>query len=235
VTERRLFRYAILRAVPGWLRGTVGGGLLQAIGMQLDDLVDRAADSVELRFPDADRPEALGPLGRDRRIKRGPLEEADTYAGRLRGWWQAHRNRGGPYALLEQQYAHLRSFYDDGIFLQTDLVYHSGTRRILHPDGTITRDSIEWGADGTGLWSQAWLFHHAAAEPTVTPDTEEILKHIPREWSPAHLLPMHVVLLWDEDGVRLWGYPPAPPPTWGDMTLSGLTWAETSPVILLAA
>lgn len=224
------FSYAMKRVAPPWLQRTVGGKLLVAVGNRIDELVDRTRDGVALRFPGQDA-DALPYIGRERRIRRGPGEAAATYAGRLRGWWDAHRNRGGPYALLEQLYA----FFLDTLNVQMDVVYHSGTRRWVDAAGTVTRDAVTWGADGSSLWAQIWVFFYLGADPTgivtastASDDDAEMFRAIPREWSAAHLKTVTLVLLY---GIaRCWNYP-QPVPTWavwGTQT----TWGGDVPVIL---
>lgn len=162
MSERRLHQFSVLRGVPGWLRNKVGGGLMQAFGIQLDTMTDRMRDGILLRFPGVLTDETLGHISRDRRIKRGPGEDAATFAARLRLWWDSHRTRGGGHTLLEQLHAFLGTQAREA-----HLVYHSGTRYILSDDGTIIRDSIAWGADGTDDWAQVWLFFPLAGEPEI--------------------------------------------------------------------
>lgn len=257
------FERTIQRLSPPWLQRRVGGALLAAIGEQLDDLVDRVSEGVRLRFPDddPDHAQALARLGRDRRILRGPGEDAATYARRLRSWWDAHRTRGGPYAMLGQLYA----FFLDWLNVRMDIVYHSGTRRWVDTDGTITRDAITWSVlpDGTEAWANIWVVYHlpetiplatsylvtsdgdrivtAAGDPlvgssTITPDeaTEEeleIFRAIPRAWSAAHIPYVTVVLLYGLG--RLWDYPD-PVPTWDEEAATGRTWDADVPVITIA-
>jgi len=254
---RLTFVTGVTRAMPPWLKRTRGLRLLEAIGEQIDDVVDRTAEGVRLRFPyDAPDPGALALTGRERRIRRGPGESAATYARRLRGWWDAHRTRGGPYALLGQLYA----FFLDWLDVRMDVVYHSGTRRWIDTAGAITRDAITWEADGTDSWARFWVFFHVPALIPGTGDTlitdagevliteageslvtdadispsdlslaeQDIFTAIPREWSAAHVDKISVVLLWGER--RLWAYP-QPVPTWTAWGASGALWGEP-PVVL---
>ena len=252
------FERTIKRLCPPWLQRSVGGALMGAIGAELDGLLDRVDEGVRLRFPDAvaDHAEALPLLGRQRRIRRGPGEDAATYARRLRTWWDAHRTRGGPYALLGQLYA----FFLDWLNVRMDVVYHSGTRRWQDAAGVVTRDSVTWDADGTSLWAQVWVFLYVSetiprstaylvtydgdrivqydgggilleesiAPDEITPEEEEVFRAIPRDWSAAHVKTTFVVLLWGER--RLWNYP-QPVPTWSGWGASGALWGEP-PVVL---
>jgi hypothetical protein len=207
---------AMLDACPPWLRRTRGAALMMSFGYALDTFAQRAAESVRLRFPGFDS-DALAIHGRERRIQRGPLEPDEAYAARLWRWRQSHRNRGGPYALLRQ----LEAYHAEEP-RQIDVVYHSGTRRWMDVAGTITRDAIIWGADGSALWAQVWLFHHLDEDPgLLSADEEEQYRVVPREWNAAHVLPIHVVVL--RPGGRLWDYP-QPVPTWDAQ--GAQTWAE---------
>jgi hypothetical protein len=213
----------LVRISPPWLQRSVGGRLLRSIGALADEISSRIVQGVALRFPtDVVDPDALALTGQERRMLRGPAEDAVTYARRIRSWWDAHRIRGGPYALLEQFHAYLSGLLN----VQIDCVYWSGTRRSISIDGVITRDSISWGADGSSEWSQIWLFLYLAADIVTTsdetlidddgntlmftigdPDDLEVLRAIPREWSAAHIHRTTIVVLADYR--QLWDYPPA--------------------------
>lgn len=256
--ERIRFEAALVRISPPWLRRNVGAKLLGAFGARIDDLVDRMVDGVKLRFPGHDPtaidPSALVLLGRERRILRGPNEPDATYAARLQTWWDAHRTRGGPYALMTQLY----HFWRATLTPQIDLVYHSGQRYVLSAAGAITRDAITWNADGTAFWSQFWLFFDLPAtldfplvddtgQPIVddlgnqiiatisTGDADGVsafvdeLAAVPREWSAAHVFRITIVLLY---GVgRLWDYP-VPVPTWTAWAATS-TWDQDLPAVVV--
>ena len=143
---RLLFRAALKRIAPPWLQRSVGGRFMTGLGSELDTELDRNVEGVKLRFPDAvlEHASALAKLGRERRIRRGPGEDAETYARRLAGWWDDHRARGGPYALLRQLY----EFFLAWLNVRMDVVAYSGLRHWIDSAGVITRDSITWEADG---------------------------------------------------------------------------------------
>lgn len=245
----------ILRTkAPPWLTRTTGRKYLDAIGQALDTLDTRIVDGVSHRFPGLVDVSSLGIIGRERRIRRGPGESAQTYANRLVSWWSRHQIRGGPYALLGQLFDFFRYWLNPRI----DVVYHSGTRRWVDPAGTITRDSITWEADGSDEWAQIWIVFYLSSstipltgeelvttwnelittiggDPIVTSYTitlsamteaeSEVFRAIPREWSAAHIKRITLVLM-PPDG-RLWGYPDPLPvwcETWTAWGTSGATW-----------
>lgn len=249
---------AIRRVTPPWLRRTHGARVMEGIADVLDSYVDRLVQGTKLRFPGAPPrapdPDALALTGRERRIRRGPGETTTTYARRLPSWWDAHRGRGGPYAMLEQ----LHAYFLDWLNVRIDVTAHSGTRHWISPAGVITRDWISWSAGGPAEgWAHLWVVFYLPDEipgagltlttsegvPLITDDGDElvvtpaispadvteadkeIFRAIPREWSAAHIPYVTIVLLFG--GNRLWGYPV---PTWGDWGV----WQSVDPVVFTA-
>src|SRR5690606_25002877 len=104
--ESNYFQRLVIRVLPPWLTRTRGRRLVTSMARLLDDIADRSYRAVALRFPNAETESALSYLGSDRRIPRGPGESAGSYASRLVPWLDAHRLRGGPYALLMQLHAY---------------------------------------------------------------------------------------------------------------------------------
>jgi hypothetical protein len=240
--------------MPPWLRRTNGKKLILGLGDVFDAWAQNAADGAKMRFPtatvDAD---ALAYTGRERRIERGPGEDAETYASRLRIWLDSHRVRGGTYALLAQ----LRAYWLTTLDVPIDVVNYSGGRYQMAADGTITRDVISWSADGSGAWAQDWIFFHLTGLPAtivddagntfvtdggasiiadvvsggaLTPEEEASFALVPRTWTAAHLKRCTVVLLFELG--RLWDYP-TPVPTWQEWADSGATWGEPDPAIIV--
>lgn len=218
---------------------------MESLGVPLESLVDSTVDGVELRFPDKDQPDALGYIGRERRIIRGVGEPDISFAARLRIWWDSHSIRGGPYALLDQLYA----YFKDSLNLPMQVVGNSGVRHSVDSAGVITRDSIVWNGDGEypAKWARIWIMiplpdatfpvqlTTESGDPVFTESGEtlfvsadvfalsaeaiQMICAVPREWSAAHIDEIHVVLL--PPGTELWGYE-------ADGTPVG-TWADTDP------
>ena len=207
------FADLVWRIGPPWLQRTWARRILSAIAGPIDLLASLTAAGVRARFPSWSMPDALTVLGRERRIRRGPTEPSGTYAPRLVRWLDDHRGRGGAYALLGQ----LRAFWagtHDGTHA---VVSHRGVRHTSVGD-VITRDVITWTADGTAAWAQFWVMLHVSADPRPIDDATYLA--VPVDWSAAHVLREHVVVLWGHG--RLWEYPP-PSGTWTEWE-TGLTW-----------
>lgn len=224
---RLLYEQWILTKVPPWLRRGTGGVLLASIGEVMDSMIDRAGLAVELRFPGTDE-SSLAVVGRERRIVRGPGESALAYAARVRAWRPAHRHRGSVYALLDQWDAY------NVTRRAIDVLYHSGTLyKLYEVESPIERSIIFWGLqpDGTDRWAQAWCFLYEDADPgTLTADEIAQFTAIPRLWNAAHMLPLHVVVVWP--GARLWEYP-VNTLTWDEQEAL-YTWDEIVPIVLTA-
>jgi hypothetical protein len=217
---RVLYERELLRIVPPWLRRTVGGAIMKALGMCVDSLIDRAVAGVALRFPNSDA-DALAIMGRERRIVRGPVESADAYALRVQGWLDAHQRRGGVYALLRQWHA-----YNVGDRRLITVVYQSGTTYRLYASGDILRANEAWDVPPDAGWARAWCLVSYASDPTpISAAQDAQIMSVPRLWSAAHMAPLRVYVVWP--GARLWGYP-APPLTW-DQQAALYTWDDVIP------
>lgn len=224
-TARLSFRFAMRRFVPPWLRRTVGGAIMDSLGVPVETLVDRCIESVKIRFPSERFPDALAYIGRDRRIPRGPNEIDYTYSARLRLWWDAHLTRGGPYALLEQMYAFFQATDNPTIAV----VGNSGIRHVVDPSGNITRDEIGsagWTGDGEhpSKWARIFVIFQLSSSLfqgvsiyTLTDTQKAIACAVPVAWNAAHIERIYIRLL-PSDGI-LWGYPETL--EWGD---AGRTW-----------
>jgi hypothetical protein len=210
-TVLRTFRDGIRQISPIWLRGKVGGSILYAAASILDDLMDGLTAGIKMRFPGLYSEESLGPIGRERRIRRGRYETGEQYADRLIRWLDDHRLRGGPYAMLEQLHAHYRpnSF-------PIELRYASGRRFLMDVDGNITRGDIVWTPPGDpARWARWWLFY-TWPDPiddegvwgpgttqwgdggvwgsSLSPAEVRDLRLVPREWNAQHCIGRIVVV-----------------------------------------
>lgn len=155
----KTFRDAIRKASPPWLRRGNAEKVLYAVGVHLDGLIDAMVASIKMRFPGYYSDETLPFESRQRGIFRGREETSASFAARLIGWWDAHRRRGNPYELLRQLHAH---FAPNNFPIE--LIYASGRRFTLAPDGTITWDDVAWTPPGDpAKHARWWLFYHNPA------------------------------------------------------------------------
>lgn len=192
--------------LPPWLLRTEGLKLIGGIADVIDDHRDRYVAGVKLRFPGLYTLEGIDKHGRDRRLRRGPNETADAFATRLLRWWEDHQTRGNAYALLKQMFAYLSG----SVIAPFDVVSYIGVRHEIDIIGTVTRDKITWGTDGSGEWARIWVIIYYKIA-TISDDLLESYASIVRDWKSAHVIATVVILHPD---TRLWGYP-TPVTTWG--------------------
>lgn len=212
------FRTRLTQFVPRWLKQTVMYRLIWTIGVHIDVAGDYIIAALRKRFLEPDSFDALSLHGAMRKIPRGPYEPDETYAARLPNWFDVHKRRGNPYALLEQLF-----LYFQPAPFPIDLVYPSGLRFSLAADGTIT-----WGFDGpTDINPAQWarwtlIFHWPNAFPpnpawdggiwddggvwdSELPGTDAAaIRVVPEAWNAAHAIGTIIVLA---PGAEAWDYP----------------------------
>lgn len=220
------FRELVFTIIPTWLRRGIAARLMFTLALYLDVLIELTASAVRLRFPGAYGSEPLPYLGRERRIRQGLGETDAHWAVRLQGYLETHKDRGGPYPMLEQIWEHYR-YQPDGAF-PVHLVYTSGARFDMGVDGVVTRHGFE----GVGLGPEEWAVWKLVYEwPTpiatdgtwddpgtyddngvwdseLTLDQVTDMRLIPTEWNNGYCFGQLVVLspgqaLWDVP-VQLW-------------------------------
>lgn len=250
----RTFENTLIGRVTPWLRRTVGGPIMRGLGAPLDALAALSREAIKARFPDATREDALAVIGKERRIRRGPIEDATTYASRLAPWLDDHRTRGGPYALARQLYL----FWKTALGADFEIVYYSGRRfSVDGATGVVAMDDWTWSlgtADESGNGAQFWIFFHVTglsailvdetgaefvtdggatiladilAGGALTDAEAEEFRCVPREWNAAHVSKITIVLLYGTG--RLWDYPDPPTyTTWASTS----TWGEPDPAIV---
>lgn len=156
---------------PPWLQDEVGGAILRSCGSVLDALCARTVEGVKLRFPESTTYTALGYIGNDRLLERGPDQLHAGYASQLVRAIETWQNAGGARTVLSQ----LRAYFapadgppmravGDGWALAHDFnVWH-----VIDPaTGYVTRTETapvqwDWGLDRpwyawvivdvTGVW-----------------------------------------------------------------------------------
>lgn len=142
---------------PARLRTTVAAKLVYSfIGIPLDAIAEAADQATKARFPELAPEDALNVIGRDRGIRRGPLEPALSFRTRLLLWIAMWRGAGIGKALLDQIAGYLTpNAVRIRIWTQRGIVY---TREA---DGTFTIQRVSstlWNWDNqTDLWARFWV------------------------------------------------------------------------------
>jgi hypothetical protein len=229
------YRDLILKIVPSWLRKGLAARVLYVIGLHFDLLIEMVVAAIKLRFPMVYSGSSLPNLSRERRIRRGIGESNESFGQRLEGWLDAHLDAGGPYALLEQVFAHYRYAAP----FRVHLIYTSGARFILEATGEIVRDAAsfttglglddwahwwlvyEWPDDveGEGTWGDPGVWGDGGVWGSTLAEAEVAdIRLIPTEWNAGHCGGTIVLL---SPGQALWG---APAELWG----AAGTWGDGS-------
>ena len=241
------YRELIKTIVPTWLRKGLAEKLLYTLALYFDALIELTEAAVKIRFPGQYGAEPLPYHSRERRIRQGIGEPDDVFAGRLTTFLETHKDRGGPYQLLEQIHAHYK-YSPDGPF-PVHLVYTSGARYDMTPEGAVTRaassftsglSSDDWAhwwlvyewpstVNADGLWDDAGVWDDGGVWDSDLPAaTITDLRLIPTEWNNAYCQGTIVLLspgqaLWDVP-IELWDE--SPTGTWDEGTGSVLVQVE---------
>jgi hypothetical protein len=104
-----------------WLTATNGLNELRSYGSVIDGGVVSLTDAVKARFPDYAATDALGEIGNDRLLLRGPSETDENYATRLKYAWDDWARAGTFLELLVQ--LHWTGFEGAVIAQQNGLVF----------------------------------------------------------------------------------------------------------------
>lgn len=210
-----------VRVSPPWLRRAVGGAIMRSLGTPIEEQTERNVLGIGLRFPSGSQPDALGAIGAERRILRGPGESSVTYAARLRTWLDAHRTRGGGFALASQLYA----YFVTALGVPVDIIGETGVNHSIAADGTITRNVIDSWV-GSATWARFYVILNLDAETYPVPDLSDTgeplgtftqvalgaltdaerasICAVISDWSPAHIARARAILL--PPGAELWDY-----------------------------
>jgi len=146
---------------------SVGGGILYAATTNLDAVAQWLTEGIKARFPDTAPPDALGYIGNDRQIDRGPAEGAPGYAVRLRRAIDTWRNAGGARTILSQLAAYftnigtppMRLVSDSSVWHVYNWVTGITTKTVVSPANWI------WdGFTGTRWW-RGWVIVDTTAGP----------------------------------------------------------------------
>lgn len=159
------FRRSFLALLPRWLASDdpddEGGRVSYSLGLLCDGFLERAYQGLLARCPQFAPPDALGPLGRDRVIRRGINEPDDAYAARLVRFLDDHLVQGNPWSLMDQ----LAAYCQASVRIRT--VDRRGNWFTRERDGSrsVLLKQANWDWDGGALtsWSRFWVIIYPTA------------------------------------------------------------------------
>lgn len=218
------FRDTIRNLAPPWLLEQVGEGVLYAKGMVFDVLQTWLSTGIQARFPDSAPEDALGYIGNDRQLDRGPWELASTYRVRLRKAFDHFQTWGNAETMIRQLVAFFNdSGYTPAIRTVTDkAVWHEydwGTgavnRTKVTPSnwkwdaqaGTFAKRNRGWVIiDSTaGPWARVkwggygvkWGMRNRPWGSNATKQEVQSIRNLIRKWKPAHINCLYVLVVFD--------------------------------------
>lgn len=225
---------------PPRLRTTKAARMVYAlIGLPLDMIAEAAKQATLARFPSYCPEDTLPLHGRDRGIRRGPLENVAAYRTRLLLWLDAWRSAGVGRGLLDQLAGYLSpQTCRVRIWTQIGVIY---TREA---DGTFaisraTRGLFNWDGQ-TSLWARFWLIIDSIGGvpwsrdgtwgdgevwgegvgltwgSTATIDQVETIRAIIADWKPAQSVCKNIIISFDASAFAPTdASPPLPDGSWG--------------------
>jgi len=231
------FRQAAWNLSPSRLRTYKAARMVYSfVGLPLDMIAQASKEAVLARFPELCADDALPYHGRDRGIRRGMLEPAESYRARLLLWIESWRGAGVGRAMLDQ----LAGF----LLPQTTRIRiwtHVGVIYSRAADGTLTIERVTpslWDWDGvTSLWARFWVIFDsfdgvpwsrdgtwndgeawgddpsATWGSTATIEQVQAIRGIIDDWRPAQSVCKNVIVNFDPTALELAS--PLPDGTWG--------------------
>lgn len=205
------FRELYKTMVPSWLSSGEGEFVLYSLGIMLDAGLERLRLGTLARFPSQAPSDALGYLGRDRKIVRGINEPDAAYAARLIRWLDDHAIRGNPFALHDQ----IRAYCQADVMVRT--VDRRGNWYTTAANGTrsvaLKAGNWDWDGGAATQWARFWviIYPTAAGDPwsdittwggwaetgTHEPDQVNTIRAIIQDWKPAGTRCEWVIVAYD--------------------------------------
>lgn len=207
------------------------------VGLPLDMLMQATVDAAQSRFPTECPPDALPYHGRDRGIRRGPLENDASYVARLLLWVASWRGAGVGRAMLDQIAGYLTPHQPRiRVWTQRGMLY---TREA---DGTFTITRVaafDWDSNAA-LWARFWvIIDSVGGAPwsrdgtwgdgvevwgtpadgtwgsTATISQVQTIRSIIAEWKPAASVCQNIIVSFDAAAFNPAVLASLPDGTWG--------------------
>ncbi len=197
---------------PPWLQSDVGGALMRAFRTVLDALVARTVEGVKLGMPGVAPPSALGYIGNDRVIERGPTQASGPYAIQLRQAFDIWRGAGSAHTILTQ----LRSYFSPSNGPNMRAVSNRAVWHEIAPTtGVVTKTVVgtNWNWDGLTRWWRGWVIIDGSVlwildywnsggiwgdggvwGSNMTLSDADSFKRITKKWSPANVLSRVIIV-----------------------------------------
>lgn len=199
-----------------WLQDDVGGVILRAHGVVVDALDDRLRQGIMAALPGQGTPTALGYIGSDRQIERGPTQTDQGYAAQLSAAFDTWRGAGGARTILNQMRLYyapangptMRAVSDHAVWHEQDPVTGNVVKTVVIPSN--------WNWDGNARWWRGWVILQSTGQwtldywnlPGVWGDggvwgsnmsygEAQSIKNILRKWKAAHNTDATIILTFD--------------------------------------
>lgn len=164
-----LFRQHMLDLSPPWLaNGRVGKAMMQTFGTSLDMLLRQLMAGVKARFPSyAPDDIALGYIGNDRIIYRGPAEAQANYRNRLNGYVSQHQIRGNGRSILNALAGWFNGLGTPPLRLVSNgAVWHEYDWNTGFTNKTVVGNNWNWDGVTTSWW-RGWVIIDASSLSSV--------------------------------------------------------------------
>ena len=219
----RTFRALRKFLAPRWLTEDEGELVGDSLGAIEDGFTQRLYMGVLARLPQNDPTglttapdDALTAMGRDRKILRGFVETASSYAARLLPWLDDHRSRGTAFMMMKQLAGYLGAGFSFRIYNARGACW---SRDVNGVETFVASTTWDW--DGhPELWSRFWVVIYPTGDwttstldwgdtsPKYGPNLAQWGVDIPREqiramqtivaeWKPAGSRCMYIIVAFD--------------------------------------
>ncbi len=245
------FRASLRAIVPDFLLDVVNDSLGFAQMVTLDAIGDWLYYGVKARYPAYAPPDALGHIGNDQGIDRGPAQSDDGYRVQLRQAWDTWANAGGARTILAQLAAYFVNVATPPLrAVSNSAVWHEYNWATGRTTKTVVGTNWDW--DGLARWWRGWVIIDSTDGPwtikrwgdggdygdggtwgsSATVDEWTSLKKIVGKWKPANVA-ARIILTFDPSALlRTNAAPPNPDGDYGDPATLAPLLINVSEVIL---